>query len=414
MITFTSTIVPAGMSFGGWWFFMDNGFTYQACPSSNRDSCTMQLFGPGHMEMYANIGPLGRVGTWQVNVGPPIPTPPPGGGDDDPPGGGCLRGPHGVHRTVAYTCEDPPPDPALDLKCVTTANDQPTISVVRGTPVKCTASVTPLASTAALSILSWTFLGNEGTQITRSGSDAYATTWEGPLVLGGQVMVTATVGTDQSPRIKTYSIAVTNRNWANLIHADFPQPTREPPPPRDFVINPDADSLLAHVELGSDYRWGVPIVEENAVKVPQGPNTDVYYLVHIPKIARTLPIHFNEPAFREGTDFFKAQKPAKGAELFDADKNCRVTYLTSSDFINKVLKHEGLNFDDGSHTQRYRAAIKEKIGPAVEPIVGTESRFHARWDLTMVPVGKEIFEAARRADQFNAAPLVCKFNYTYP
>jgi len=113
-ITFTSTIIPATLSFGGWWFFMDNGFTYQACPSSNRNTCAMTLFGPGHMEMYANAGPMQRVGTWQVNVGPPIPTDTGGGtgggsGGGGGGGGSCLRtGP--AHGTLAFACDPPGAD----------------------------------------------------------------------------------------------------------------------------------------------------------------------------------------------------------------------------------------------------------------------------------------------------------------
>ncbi|MEK7238941.1 MAG: hypothetical protein AAB224_00005, partial [Gemmatimonadota bacterium] len=67
----------------------------------------------------------------------------------------------------------------------------------------------------------------------------------------------------------------------------------------------------------------------------------------------------------------------------------------------------------GSHTQVYRDAALDSIGPAVEAIVASDESFFELWRNRLRPVFRALHQASKQVDEDNPVNFGCNFNFRY-
>lgn len=81
-------------------------------------------------------------------------------------------------------------------------------------------------------------------------------------------------------------------------------------------------------------------------------------------------------------------------------------------FIAVVEKHEGLNFEPGSHAERFRTRLNQIAGPATEGVVGATLDELDLWATDAIyPVLLDARAEGAKADDPGNRPVYCTFRY---
>jgi hypothetical protein len=303
--------------------------------------------------------------------------------------------------------------PALKLTCsdvrgVSDAEGGATL--VRADTVICRS----FATEGNLTVTGWSFASADSTfLIDRPESDpsfqADSTTWSGVMAMTGTVTVHATLGASP-PTSRSAFVSVTPRDWRRRNIPGFPTPRRAgqgtlPPNPRSY-------KQLGETDFYYDTTANVAARHGTLRVIPSGPNEQLIFVSEIPPIFRDIEILTNDLALRSGSRFWYAQVESN-ARFAWGTRSCSRSDVTSTSTLKKILDHEGDAFQQGSHTQVYRAAALDSVGPAVEAIVASDESFFARWRNRLRPVFRALDQASAKVDDDNAVDFGCEFNFRY-
>lgn len=223
-----------------------------------------------------------------------------------------------------------------------------------------------------------------------------ANPWQGALVVGGKVTVTAEVdGVEGSAET---TVTVTARDWSS---------TTTP-----FTVSEDSPGPLpaTPVQVGDLGKVGFrPAVLTSAItEVPDGPNAGLHYLSGIPYGIEAI-IHVNTTALKQGSQFWQWQPRRR---FTDAAGIAHCSRADVVPFQAVVRNHEGSTLAQGSHARFYRDKLDDLAGPALEDIVAPEA-------FAVLGLANPRFEAAMQTAQTESAkaddaanrPSYCLFTY---
>lgn len=303
--------------------------------------------------------------------------------------------------------------PALILTCSDSSgvtDGKGGATVVRASTVRCRA----FATEGTLTVTGWSFASTDGTfSFDRSESDlsfhADSTTWSGIMAMTGIVTVHAMVAANP-PTSRSTLVSVTPRDWRRRNIPGFPTPRRAgqgtlPPDPRGY-------QELGEVDFFYDTTANVAARHGALHAISTGPNEQLVFASEIPPIFLDIEILTNDAALRSGSRFWYGQVESNSGFAWGT-RPCSRVDVTSTATLNKILDHEGHAFQRGSHTQVYRDAALDRIGPAVETIVAPDESYFELWRNRLRPVFLALHQASSKVDEDNPVVFGCNFNFRY-
>ncbi len=245
-------------------------------------------------------------------------------------------------------------------------------TVVRAESVSCKVTLVPEETSDKLTVTDWNFVSLDGT-LSRNRHDVNpefnpdSTVWAGPLITSGKIAVTAFIG-QTSPSTKMVTVSVTPRRWSKDSIPDFPSrpdligqgwlPTR-----------PDSVHDLGQIR----FQWkdnGVMDTSAYRGLVEDGPNALFYYVKRMPPVLEWVRIAVNEAALQRNSGFYLAQPSGLAGNVYNAENPCLREDVISADTRNKILAHEGSDWqlNPVSHAGRMRQLAFERLPAAAESV----------------------------------------------
>jgi len=319
----------------------------------------------------------------------------------------------GVEQRDSVLVTVTPRPPELILSCrnpsgSTDGNGGTT--VVRAQTVTCSAT----ATTGPIVVTGWSFVSADSSFLfDRDGNDPSLvtdpTTWFGVMAMSGTVSVRARLGTS-SPESRSASITVTPRDWKGRAIPSFPIPRSVgqgtlPSKPRRYED-------LGETDFYYDTTAHVAARNNSLAVISSGPNVQLVFVAQLPPIFSDIQILTNDAALTSGSSFWVGQVQSNSGVVFGT-RPCSRYDVTSSATRNRILDHEGLTFQQGSHTQVYRDAALNAIGPAVEAVVAPDETFFDLWVNRLRPIFVALHKASKTVDDNNRVRFGCEFNFRY-
>lgn len=183
------------------------------------------------------------------------------------------------------------------------------------------------------------------------------TVWQGQLVIGGDITVTALV--DSIPHTDTLTVTVHPRDWSakqiQVAVIDVP----------DTISDPIADSILPPMprkeqDLGK--FWPGFIAEgQHVVPIQGGPNDGLRYVGDVP--ASFIAYVSVNGALTAGSQWWRTHSPSTiSSNIISNSRECGRSDLTGR-VRDEVLRHEGLPINDRSHSGLFKTATDSLFQP---------------------------------------------------
>lgn len=303
----------------------------------------------------------------------------------------------------------------LVLSCTAlgkTATAPAELRVPRGTSIECFATTTT-GDASVLTIQDWTFVADGmAFRASRAESGTLAEeplAWRGETAVSGTVTVVARIGLEVGTRSAAIPVQVDARPWANLLPSGYPTPRNVGQRGTKTQL-PDVPEAPA--DLGKTEHFPRILLREHIADVSivtSGPNSGLAYLVRVPLLVDDIEIMINDEALRRESVFWFGQ-PASVPTISN-ERPCTQTTVTSATTRRKILEHEGLAFEEGSHTQRFKAAHASLVGPAVESLAATHDDMSSAFETLANQLFDRIWIEGRKTDDFNKIDFQCSFNF---
>jgi hypothetical protein len=145
--------------------------------------------------------------------------------------------------------------------------------------------------------------------------------------------------------------------------------------------------------------------------VQTGPNAGLNYVISVPAILSRIVVNINNAALSAHSVFWNGQQEDNSNRIIGTA--CTKSSVTSSLTRARIYEHEGMAFQDGSHTRRFRDAVQELAAPALEGIVGLDGVFGPAWDVAYASLRTAFDARAKRADVDSRVSFGCSFDYTF-
>ena len=291
---------------------------------------------------------------------------------------GCYQFGGGMTLTVEREGESA--ELALECKDAQGRNRVP-----RGTPVTCTARKDPADSPSPLVITGWSFDGK-----AREDGDPTSPDWTGPLVKGGTVQVTATIGGEQ--KSATATLVVDDRTWSGVpvMHMrEMPesgQEERVPALASRISWASDLGAFRAYLEPPPGEE-----VEDVIHTVAGGPNDGLSYFGDL-SFAVWGRIRTNDAAMRRGSGFYNRQEQGTGSggTQLGGARWCPARVVASV-LPGRVMAHER------RHAEVYRQTFAEVVAPVLtelEQMTGTYDELADRYDPLRAEADRKAIDAS--------------------
>lgn len=275
-------------------------------------------------------------------------------------------------------------------------------TVGRGDVTSCTAA--PADPTQTLAVTGWSFTTLDGYRVDRQiGQDSK--TWQGRLVVDGDVTVTGTVGGVGSGPTSA-RVAVRARNWAGRVtlkdHA-IVSPSTMPARPTAFDGQFGVTALALPVNGATMSQWSVTILDE-------GPNNGFFYLTDLPVTVETRP-QVNTNALNGTSDFYRIQEARQ--KTIGGITYCAQSYVLG--IIPTIQAHEGYDPPSQplSHAGIYRRHVDSVAYRVFEAVAGPSDQ--SLFSSTVDAVHTEAAADSRLMDHDsrNNIHMLCTFRYDY-
>ena len=281
------------------------------------------------------------------------------------------------------------PAPFIRVTCT------PSNGVIRfTTTVTCTAAPSKSGMTAQIN--EWRFRGRAPFAYVQVTETLSTNTWAGPVAASGAISAHGTLSDGStnsgSARVMT--------EYRRAFLDSLPDILKQEDSAADLPVRPDSVSKLGHVHVpvGTsawlDFGWYDSLPKG-------GPGSGYLFFKKVP-IRVLLTIHINRVALKESSAFW-----------FNQRKNRQGTWCSRADvvpFVPVVEQHEGINWDQGSHTERFRAKLLQIAAVGMEPVVGrNDTELQAQGDTFASKLVKAAADSSDVADSF--PPQYCNFQY---
>jgi hypothetical protein len=275
--------------------------------------------------------------------------------------------------------------------------------ITRGDTITCTAA----AGGEALQVTGWQFVTLDSSQTITRSIDTTASTWRGPLVTSGYVVVGGTIG--GQPVSASTQVTANPRDWSSK--------TRPLNISQIFVGDP-LYSLPQRPDTVSDFGLSLhrTVVRSGiAVSVGSGPNQGLIYYTDIPFDFYTS-IQINTAALADGSDFQQiqesTQRTIRGVTYCGRDKVPAMVSL--------VEAHEGTNGETNSHAgifhdQATRVAREQYEGLVIGSTMTQDSLNFIR-DSVVLRIASDSSRALDSDPTRNPATdgsIGCRFHFEY-
>jgi hypothetical protein len=269
-------------------------------------------------------------------------------------------------------------------------------TVTRGDSISCSLMPTPANGQLATSY--WGYITDDANIGTIARPDGTLLThWRGRVVVSGRVRVEGVLNGVAVAAETT--VTVLPRDWANRQPTFLAINIGQGPLPPDPRADADLGQVAYSQRADSNEHWR---------EIPEGgPNGLLAYMIEVHE-ERSL-VALNVESLRDGSNFWLAHPvtPTAGG-------HCPRSFLTGT-LPGLILAHEGMQFESGSHTQRYRdALLAERVGPIVERIITSGGINGTIVRTRMGAAYTRAADAGRLADVENPVLLPnCSLNYSY-
>lgn len=312
----------------------------------------------------------------------------------------------------------------IGVTCVSGSNSATTggtIRLTRGERIECSVTVSN-GTLSSLTVTDWKFEESGTGGFTTSRAEQVTLplgplTWNGPMLIPGRITVLGRFAGVPDEQSASLTVAVDARDWNDRLPEGYPTQVlvRAATTEEDRFDLPVRPTEIKHLAIAahsfrSDLGFGFSASPPVVATAREGPNYLLNYFVAVPLMLDGIEVVMNEDALSRGSEFWYAQR--ESAPTYSAGTpECTRSDVTSTVTRTRIYVHEGTEFQEGSHTQRYRAEYRRIVGPAMERLILPDIRPDVVFKAAALELDKQLLKAARVADEpdKNAIDFRCRF-----